>query len=530
MVQVEIETWATLRDEIKVRPTNTVFILKGSDFSIHLEEDIQIGEGKTFVIHGNNAVVDGGSLARFFELQVESSLTLVGPLTLANGDKTSNGGAIRLNEGSQLMMNSVTFSGNRVPGGYQGGAIFATKASVQIENCTFKGNSAGMGGAISLSEESKAVVKFSSFTANSAAGTGGGIAVTNSHATITMASFSSNSAHKKGGALALLEGSSTKSTEVLFEHNSAKEGEGPDVFADEQSGPKAMFEGCSHGTGGQLVSTTDFFGFTHPTRLTKTLSASGVRTAYSSPPEVLPGPCSPLALALPLVGSGGHRTISSAIQQSSGGAASTEDVNSNSININSKTTGEIQQSGSGAVGVAKINIVNLGPSTADVNSVSISNSISNSNSSVWFHGALIIVSVAVFYYVWTLLLHNHFFRSDLGGWCHRISNLLSFKNKNNQKHKYATVDGRHDEGSVQEQGMPNGGGGAGSNKRRQHACAGTTLSHGGSLLSSSSSSLQGSWRMDSDQAPAYAAETTNFLATKATATTSVMATRKDENV
>ena len=116
-----------------------------------------------------------------------------------------NGGALYTY--STLTVKDSTFTGNRAPnGGAISGMSYMSAASVTLDNCEFKNNTAtGSGGAISLGGASF-IAENSRFYDNTAANNGGAISVSTAVANITNCEFKSNSAHNnkntsKGGAV-----------------------------------------------------------------------------------------------------------------------------------------------------------------------------------------------------------------------------------------------------------------------------------------------------------------------------------------
>ena len=173
------------------------------------------GPGATILtISGNNS-------SQIFAINSNdqiSGLTITdGSATYAAGIGIGNTGALTLTE-CTLTNNTATYGGsiyssgtlnatacsfinNTCPGG-DGGAIFNNSTAIlTLTNCTFSGNSAEWGGAIS--NWSALSVTDSTFNDNSASGAnGGGIINSSGTCTVTSSTFNDNSASNVGGGIA----------------------------------------------------------------------------------------------------------------------------------------------------------------------------------------------------------------------------------------------------------------------------------------------------------------------------------------
>jgi predicted outer membrane repeat protein len=83
-----------------------------------------------------------------------------------------------------------------------GGALYLTGGRTMVENCTFIGNVASLGGAVYTTETATYLtVRHSTFHSNRATDSGGAIAVTWSTVSISNSKFDNNLAGKSGGAM-----------------------------------------------------------------------------------------------------------------------------------------------------------------------------------------------------------------------------------------------------------------------------------------------------------------------------------------
>jgi len=146
----------------------------------------------------------------------------------ANGDATSQGGAIYINDSYDVIISSSTFKTNistaTSTGGTataNGGAIYnAGSGNVQINNSDFEQNSAGNGGAIYNTGDGLSL-KSSTFSKNTA--TNGGALYSTGKITATGLSFTENTAAQNGGAV-YIDSSDAKISNSSFTSNSAVNG------------------------------------------------------------------------------------------------------------------------------------------------------------------------------------------------------------------------------------------------------------------------------------------------------------------
>ena len=154
---------------------------------ITLTEDITLSEplppiNGTITIEGNGHTISGDDRFRIF-LVTGGKLT-INNLTLTRARAGGSGGAIRVRNNAELVVNDSTFDSNRVNETEDGdrriigfgGAIGTTRFNgrVRVNNSEFTNNSGDSGGAIGLNGGS-ADIRGSAFTGNETTGVGGAI-------------------------------------------------------------------------------------------------------------------------------------------------------------------------------------------------------------------------------------------------------------------------------------------------------------------------------------------------------------------
>ena len=147
-------------------------------------------------IEGRGHTIDGGRAYRIFD--IDRGRLTVNDLTLSNGVGSVLGGAIRLQNGGQAIINNSRFINNYSPEGGAIGMMFGNW--VTINNSAFHMNRATYrGGAISMNGGGTVNIRDSSFVRNRA-GKGGAIGTFSGGVSVSNSSFISNRAGK-GGAL-----------------------------------------------------------------------------------------------------------------------------------------------------------------------------------------------------------------------------------------------------------------------------------------------------------------------------------------
>ncbi|MCM8745862.1 hypothetical protein NET03_04905 [Thermomicrobium sp. CFH 73360] len=162
-----------------------------------------------FDVDGGQLTLENLTLQRFtgastgpIQVQNNGTLTVQSAVLQGNSAPVTNGGAIWASNATVTISNS-TFSSNQAD--EYGGAIYANDATVTISNSTFTQNSAGEGGAIATYfGDADVNISNSTFTQNTANAEGGAIAALGHYGsatfTISNSTFTQNTANV-GGAI-----------------------------------------------------------------------------------------------------------------------------------------------------------------------------------------------------------------------------------------------------------------------------------------------------------------------------------------
>ena len=135
------------------------------------------------------------------------------------GNTATNGGAIIIQNGVTALIENCTFSNNKAAA--DGGAIYSS-GSVDVNACTFTGNSGKNSGALHVSKTGTANVTGGSFTENKAtSGYGGAASAWSGILNVTNATFTGNTATQAGGALLGYLNGSLTATGCTFTNNAA---------------------------------------------------------------------------------------------------------------------------------------------------------------------------------------------------------------------------------------------------------------------------------------------------------------------
>lgn len=149
------------------------------------------------VFSGNYGGDDGGAIYARNVLNIENTL-------FENNSSKGYGGAI-IAQSMRVTLKNVIFRGN-ISTATVGGAIYMTGANnkeqleLTAENVTFENNSGTNGGALYLSNNTRAYIKNANFIRNTA-GNGGAIYLKGSHLEIDGATFDGNTATTKAGGI-----------------------------------------------------------------------------------------------------------------------------------------------------------------------------------------------------------------------------------------------------------------------------------------------------------------------------------------
>lgn len=114
---------------------DTGTVVMDKDYA-RVEGESTLSISKDVTIEGNGHKIDGSNLGGIFNVNSGCTLTLNG-VTLINGN-SQNGAAVYVNDGAVLIANAVNFIDNIAVD--NGGAIYATGATVNLTRCTLDAN------------------------------------------------------------------------------------------------------------------------------------------------------------------------------------------------------------------------------------------------------------------------------------------------------------------------------------------------------------------------------------------------------
>lgn len=169
--------------------------------------DSKSGEYTVSELFRGGAVMNGSNSARGGGIVVSDNATLnISGGTILNCVSSDDGGAISIvGSGARLNVNGGAFYGNRTydsSGECCGGAIYSSKATVDISNAVFEGNYAEDNGGAIYAVDGGLSISNSSFYSNSSTEEGGAISVDGSVRTVIRDSlFYANSSDDDGGAV-----------------------------------------------------------------------------------------------------------------------------------------------------------------------------------------------------------------------------------------------------------------------------------------------------------------------------------------
>ena len=231
----DVNTVGTLRNCIEMQGDATINILTdivldativiSSDFSISTDGAGPFtidGQGGTRLFNTENVdanyqisfadvILTGGNGGEGAAIRVGNDHDLeLDCVTVTGNMSTGNGGGIRSEGTSTVMITDSTFSMNHSDN--SGGGISATGSSLTIENSTFNNNDAdGNGGAIDVGGSTTASITNSTIFNNQTNGFGGGI-YTNNDITLTHATIANNTANFDEDAVGVGGGIATNNT------------------------------------------------------------------------------------------------------------------------------------------------------------------------------------------------------------------------------------------------------------------------------------------------------------------------------
>ncbi len=175
--------------------------------SIMTITDSKSGEYTVSELFRGGAVMNGSNSARGGGIVIADNATLnMSGGTILNCVSSDDGGAISvIGSGAKLNVSGGAFYGNRTydsSGECCGGAIYSSKATVDISNAVFEGNYAEDNGGAIYALDGSLSVRNSSFYSNSSEEEGGAISVDGSVRTVIRDSlFYANSSDDDGGAV-----------------------------------------------------------------------------------------------------------------------------------------------------------------------------------------------------------------------------------------------------------------------------------------------------------------------------------------
>ncbi len=168
--------------------------------TIKLASTLTISQNLTISGPGAANLTVSGENSTTRNIYVTAGSVTISGLTIANGHDSSTGGAgLRSESGTTVNLSDCVFDSNEAAGTSDGGAM-ASRGTIAITRCTFRGNSADLGGALYL-DGATATVTDSVLDSNSAT-YGGGI-LAGASLVISNTTFRSNRADFDGGALYL---------------------------------------------------------------------------------------------------------------------------------------------------------------------------------------------------------------------------------------------------------------------------------------------------------------------------------------
>ncbi len=148
----------------------------------------------------------------------------INQISFRGNSATSSGGGMFNNDSSNPKISQVSFSGNSAAGG--GGMFNHDSSNPKISQVSFSGNRAVLDGGGMFNGSSNPEISQASFSGNSASYGGGMYNHDSSNPKISQASFSGNSAANSGGGMYNGDNNSPKISQVSFSGNRARWGGG----------------------------------------------------------------------------------------------------------------------------------------------------------------------------------------------------------------------------------------------------------------------------------------------------------------
>lgn len=205
-------------------------IVFDGDYTINFTEDINITDEADLTIDGgdHSIILDGAQNSRIFNITNQSKTTLQN-LTLRNGTNF-DGGAIKANY-ADIDIKNCTLSGNH---SNYGGAMYVQYSELNVSDSTITSNTASEYGGGIDTYKSAVSINNSTITLNTADGEGGGLDNYTSVMVINNSTISSNSAGNSGGGISNLNESNITVNDSVISSNTAVKGGG--IYASQING------------------------------------------------------------------------------------------------------------------------------------------------------------------------------------------------------------------------------------------------------------------------------------------------------
>ena len=179
--------------------------------------------------HPDNCIIDceddGNGIYFYYG---ETPVTLLGGVSIINGNSSFPGGAVYCDGSSPRISNCRIVDNSSVQ---SGGGVFLFESSPRMIDCRISGNNTSqMGGGIYF-ENASPTLAGCTVTANGATGNGGGLYMINSHPSLTSCTLSDNNSTLSGGGIYTTLGSSPSVNRTIIWGNTAN-GLGDELYVD----------------------------------------------------------------------------------------------------------------------------------------------------------------------------------------------------------------------------------------------------------------------------------------------------------
>ena len=204
--------------------------------TIVLDADIELSAQlpaitSAITIEGRGHTISGRRSFRI--LDIDRGKVTVNDLTLTNGAGSGFGGAIRLQNGGQAIVNNSRFINNTSSAGGAIGMMFSNYVSVN-NSIFLRNRSADRGGAIGTNGGGAVDIRNSSFVENTSGFDGGAIGAFSGRVSVSNSSFFDNQARRGGGGALFAGGTAAVTlTHVTMLNNVGSPGSG--IYIDRRS-------------------------------------------------------------------------------------------------------------------------------------------------------------------------------------------------------------------------------------------------------------------------------------------------------